>query len=179
MGRTWQLGDPMGSQLVATQIVEYLIKQSFLIEHRYAPYARWLGTAFKELQCYPEQRQLLVGILSAPDYPQCEPCLVKTYTLLADLHNALQITRTIDVRTRTYSGWHVYNAEQRELELDDPKKHPTASSNFYWAFRGCHPGRNPRPRSAGIASKTGFGQPVSTGILPGSAEYSFLQGIGG
>jgi hypothetical protein len=50
-----------------------------------------------------------------------ETWLVKVYTLVAELHNALKITPPLDVRTRTYSGWHVYNAEQRELALDDPK----------------------------------------------------------
>ncbi len=121
VGRTWQLGDPLGSQLVASQIVEYLIKLCFLMERRYAPYAKWLGTAFKELRCYPELQPLLLGILSATDYPQREAWLVKAYTLVAELHNALLITPPIDVRTRTYSGWHVYNAEQRELGLDDLK----------------------------------------------------------
>jgi hypothetical protein len=121
VGRTWQLGDPLGSQLVATKIVEYLMKLCFLMERRYAPYAKWLGTAFKELNCYPDMRPLLSSILSSPDYPQREPWLVKAYTRVTELHNALQIMPPIDVCTRTYSGWHVYNAEQRELAFDDPK----------------------------------------------------------
>ncbi|MBW6473974.1 MAG: DUF4037 domain-containing protein [Anaerolineaceae bacterium] len=121
VGRTWQLGDQLVSQLVATQIVEYLIKLCFLMERRYAPYAKWLGTAFKELHCYSDMQPLLNGILSMSDYPMREPWLVKAYTLVAELYNALQITQPIDVGTRTYSGWHVYNAEQRELALDDPK----------------------------------------------------------
>ncbi|HSM24760.1 MAG TPA: DUF4037 domain-containing protein [Anaerolineaceae bacterium] len=121
IGRTWQLGDPLGSQLVATQIVEYLIKLCFLMERRYAPYAKWLGTAFKELECYPEMKPLLAGILSASDYPQREHWLVKAYTLVAEMHNALHITPPLDVRTRTYSGWHIYNADQREIAPDDPK----------------------------------------------------------
>jgi hypothetical protein len=121
VGRTWQLRDFLGSQLVATQIVEKLIHLCFLMERRYAPYAKWLGTSFKELQCYPEMQPLLASILSAPDYSQRELWLVKAYSLVAKLHNSLQITPPIDVHTRTYSGWHVYNAEQRELALDDPK----------------------------------------------------------
>lgn len=121
VGRTWQLGDPLGSQLVVTQIVEYLIKLCFLIERCYAPYAKWLGTAFKELNCYPDMRPLLSSILSTPDYPQREPWLVKAYTLVAEMYNVLHITPPLDVCTRTYSAWHVYNAEQRELALDDPK----------------------------------------------------------
>ena len=46
---------------------------------------------------------------------------MKAYTRVAELHNTLYITPPIDVRTRTYSAWHVFNAEQRELSLDDPK----------------------------------------------------------
>ena len=91
------------------------------MERRYAPYAKWLGTAFKELCYYSDMQPLLAGILSAPDYTMRETWLVKVYTLVAELHNALKITPPLDVRTRTYSGWHVYNAEQRELALDDPK----------------------------------------------------------
>lgn len=121
VGRTWQLGDPLGSQLVASQIVENLIKLCFLMERRYAPYAKWLGTAFKELCCYSVMQPLMAGILSTSDYPQREIWLVKAYTLVAEMHNALQITPPLDARSRTYSGWHVYNAEQRELALDDPK----------------------------------------------------------
>lgn len=121
VGRTWQLEDELGSQLVATQIVEYLIHLCFLMERKYAPYVKWLGTAFKELQCYPELQPVLEGILSASDYPQRESCLVKAYILVANLHNTLRITPPLDVRTRTYSAWHVFNAEQRELSLDDPK----------------------------------------------------------
>jgi hypothetical protein len=121
VGRTWQLCDPLGSQLVSTQIVEYLIKLCFLMERLYAPYAKWLGTAFKDLHCYPDMQPLLASILSSPDYPQREPWLVKAYSRVTELHNALQITPPIDVCTRTYSGWHVYNAEQRELAFDDPK----------------------------------------------------------
>jgi len=121
VGRTWQLGDPLGSQLVATQIVEYLIKLCFLMERKYAPYAKWLGTSFKKLHGYPEMQPLLANILLSTDYRQREPWLVKAYTRVTELHNALQITPPIDVCTRTYSGWHVYNAEQRELAFDDPK----------------------------------------------------------
>ncbi len=64
VGRTWQLGDPLGSQLVATQIAEFLIKLCFLMERRYTPYAKWLGTAFNELCSYSDMQPLLEGILS-------------------------------------------------------------------------------------------------------------------
>ncbi len=121
VGRTWQVGDEVGFHLLKTRVVDQLIHLCFLMEKRYATYAKWLGTAFRALKCYPELGKILDQILKATNYPQCEPWLVKAYSLVAEMHNALQITPPLDVHTRTYSGWHVYMAVQHELTQDDPK----------------------------------------------------------
>lgn len=121
VGRTWQVGDKVGFHILKARVVDQLIHLCFLMEKRYTPYAKWLGTAFRTLKCYPELGKILDQILKATSYPNCELWLVKAYTQVAELHNALQITPSIDVCTRTYSGWHVYNTEQRELAQDDPK----------------------------------------------------------
>lgn len=119
-GRTWQTGDELGSRLVTSQLVERLMRLCFLIERRYAPYAKWFGTAFKRLACYHRIGPLLDGILTAPTYPKREPFLIRAYTLAAEMHNALQITPPLETRTRTYSGWHAFNAGKGELAIDDP-----------------------------------------------------------
>ncbi len=119
VGRTWQLGDELGFHLLKTRAVDQIMRLCFLMEKSYAPYAKWYGTAFKTLQCYPELKEIVNQILKATTYPDCEPWLVKAYLYVAEKHNRLQITAVVEPITRTYSGWHVYNAEQRELELDD------------------------------------------------------------
>lgn len=119
-GRTWQTGDELGSRLIAAKIVERLMRLCFLIEHRYAPYAKWFGTAFKRLACYHRIGPLLDGVLSAPTYPKREQFLVRAYTQIAEMHNSLQVTPPVEARTRTYSGWHAYNAGKGELSIDDP-----------------------------------------------------------
>jgi hypothetical protein len=49
IGRTAELGDELGSRLVATRIAQDAAHLSFLQERRCAPYAKWLGTAFARL----------------------------------------------------------------------------------------------------------------------------------
>lgn len=121
VGRTWQVGDKLGSQLIVTQVVETIIHLCFLMERKYTPYAKWLGTAFERLQCSVNMQSLLEGILSSPEYSQTEPLLVKAYTILAKMHNELKITPWVDPTTRTYSGWHAFNAGEGELSMDDAK----------------------------------------------------------
>jgi hypothetical protein len=121
VGRTSSLGDELGSRLITAQIVGLLVRLAFLMEKRYPPYAKWLGTAFKGLRCYPALGRLLEGALFANAYAERETALVRAYTLLAEMHNALHITVALDPRTRTYSGWHLLRAGVSELALEDPR----------------------------------------------------------
>ncbi len=50
MGRTAEKGDELGSQLVAARIVRDLVRLCFLLERRYPPYMKWLGSAFARLE---------------------------------------------------------------------------------------------------------------------------------
>jgi hypothetical protein len=120
VGRTAQAGDELGSRIVAARLVERFIHLCFLMEKRYTPYSKWLGTAFRRLDCYPRIGPLLENVLAAPDYPAREPWLAQAYTRLADLHNELGITPPLETRTRTYSGWHALRGGIEHLPLDDP-----------------------------------------------------------
>jgi hypothetical protein len=46
VGRTAEVGDDLGSRVVAARLVRDLMRLSFLLERRYAPYSKWLGSAF-------------------------------------------------------------------------------------------------------------------------------------
>jgi hypothetical protein len=121
VGRASSVGDELGSRLITAQIVGILMRLCFLMEKRYPPYAKWYGTAFQGLRCYPDIGPLLAGALGANTYPEREVFLVQAYTLTAGLHNALQITPPVDPRTRTYLGWHRLRAGVAELASDDPR----------------------------------------------------------
>lgn len=49
VGRTADRGDETGSRVVAARLAQTLIRLGFLIERRWSPYAKWLGTAFRDL----------------------------------------------------------------------------------------------------------------------------------
>ena len=51
VGRTGQVGDEIGSRLVAGRLVKDLMNLGFLMERQYAPYIKWFGTAFSRLDC--------------------------------------------------------------------------------------------------------------------------------
>ena len=77
VGRCAEAGDELGSRIVAGRIVRDLMRLCFLIERRYAPYSKWLGTAFARLDCASElATNPALGdgrreILAARDAPQC------------------------------------------------------------------------------------------------------------
>ncbi len=49
MGRAGIVGDTIGSSLIGSRLVRDLMRLCFLMEKRYAPYAKWFGTAFAQL----------------------------------------------------------------------------------------------------------------------------------
>lgn len=61
----------------------------------YAPYPKWFGTAFKQLQCAEKLWPLLWRVQQAPTWQEREECLSQVYGILARMHNALEISREL------------------------------------------------------------------------------------
>jgi hypothetical protein len=59
VGRTAEVGDTLGSSVVAGRLTRDLMRLCFLIERRYAPYSKWFGTGFARLDAAPEVGSLL------------------------------------------------------------------------------------------------------------------------
>jgi hypothetical protein len=102
LGRTGSRGDELGSRLVAASLVRDLMRLAFLQERRYAPYAKWFGTAYRELR-RPEQRALEVT-LTARGWPSREGALVEAYEAVARRHNDLGVTEPVDPAVRAFWG---------------------------------------------------------------------------
>jgi predicted enzyme related to lactoylglutathione lyase len=49
VGRTGQVGDELGSRVIATRLIRDVMALGFLLERRYAPYAKWFGSGFSRL----------------------------------------------------------------------------------------------------------------------------------
>src|SRR5262249_61787308 len=68
----------------------------FLQERQYAPYAKWFGTAFQQLEASAELLGVLEAAMDASTWRGREAALSKAYEALARRHNALGITATVD-----------------------------------------------------------------------------------
>ncbi len=85
VGRTGQLGDALGSRLIASRLVENLMHIAFLIERRYAPYSKWFGTAFARLDIASQLQPPLTEALTAPQWEQREAAIAAAAEQLANL----------------------------------------------------------------------------------------------
>jgi hypothetical protein len=81
VGRTASVGDDLGSRLLAARLVRDLVRLAFLIERRWAPYAKWLGSAFAQLPIAAQLHTPLADALAAPDYPARERALAAAYEI--------------------------------------------------------------------------------------------------
>jgi hypothetical protein len=102
VGRCSDVGDETGSKLVAARIVSLIMKLCFLMEKKYAPYAKWFGTAFSKLNVSEELAPLLESVLSAKDYKDREASLAKAYELVAKAHHLLAITPPLHKQVSAY-----------------------------------------------------------------------------
>jgi hypothetical protein len=102
VGRTGHVGDELGSQIVAARLVREIIKLSFLMERTYAPYSKWLGSAFSRLKIARPLSPILRRVLLAKTWKTREKWLSQAYVLIAGQHNALKITEPLSARTSDY-----------------------------------------------------------------------------
>ncbi len=78
------------------------MRLAFLHERRYAPYAKWLGTAYVELD-RPEARSVM-AVLEADDWRARERALGDAYRQVAQSHNLLRVTEPVDPEPRKFFG---------------------------------------------------------------------------
>jgi Domain of unknown function (DUF4037) len=102
VGRTAEVDDELGSRVLAARLVRDLMRLAFLQERRYAPYAKWLGTAFERLEAYEALGPALAAALGAPDFEAREEALVAAVEELARRHNALGLTDEVDPTVRPF-----------------------------------------------------------------------------
>ncbi len=102
VGRTAEVDDELGSRILTARMVRDLMRLCFLIERRYAPYSKWLGSAFQNLHMAPRLASHLDAALEAPDYPTRETALCSAYEYIAQCHNRLSLTPPVDPSTRLF-----------------------------------------------------------------------------
>lgn len=102
VGRCGEVGDDLGSAVVAARQVRDLMRLCLLMNRVYPPYSKWLGTAFAALPCAAGLTPHLSAALSARSWQERERCLSIVYETAAGLHNELGLTEPLDVKVRYF-----------------------------------------------------------------------------
>ena len=104
MGRAGLAGDEVGSALIGARLVRDAMRVCFLLSREYTPYAKWLGTAFRQLQLGAALYPALREVLQAQSWQEREQHLLVIYETLAHAHNALGLTRRVAENATPFFG---------------------------------------------------------------------------
>jgi len=132
MGRCGEVGDELGSRLVAARLIRETMHLCFLMEREYAPYTKWFGTAFSRLACAPRLTPHFEAALSTTTWQERERHLSAAYEIVAELHNGLAITDPIDANVSPFHsrpfqvihGDRFWNAIQAAITDEEVKRLP-------------------------------------------------------
>jgi hypothetical protein len=102
MGRAGIVGDEAGSAVIAARLVRDLMRLSMLMERVYAPYPKWFGSAFAQLDCTGLLGPVLERALSSTNWREREAHLAAAYEIVAEMHNALAITGPLPARVSPF-----------------------------------------------------------------------------
>lgn len=104
MGRCAEVGDEIGSLLVCGRICQRLMELCFLYKKQFAPYSKWLGSAFRQLAVPRELKDSLLAALIARDGQQRERALLQALQLTVQLHNESGLTPPLSAEAQHYYG---------------------------------------------------------------------------
>lgn len=104
MGRAGIAEDDLGSRLIATRLVRDIMMMGFLMEKVYAPYAKWFGTAFNQLNCSVVLNPILQMALNASSWKGRDKNLAAAYEILAEMHKNAGLSKVVPARTTDFHG---------------------------------------------------------------------------
>lgn len=150
VGRCAEAGDDLGSAIVAARLVRDLMRLCLLLERQYAPYSKWLGSAFGRLDIARTLTPSLRGALAATGYREREEHLCDAYETVAFRQNSSGLIEAVDPARRRYHNrpFMVLHAERfaqallKTLKDPDLQALPLTGSVDQWAdstdFLGLH-----------------------------------------
>jgi hypothetical protein len=121
VGRAGEVGDELGSAMVAGRLVRDLMHLALLMRRRHPPYAKWLGTAFGRLPGIEPLAGRLAAVLPARDWRDREAALCDAYERLARDQNALGLAAPVDPTCRGFHErpFRVLGADRFAVALDE------------------------------------------------------------
>jgi hypothetical protein len=102
VGRAGDVGDEIGSRVIAGRLVRDVMRMGFLLDRRYAPYSKWFGSAFGKLPSAHDLAPILERVLEAADWKTRESELAAAYLVLARRQLACGAGRSFEPVVRPY-----------------------------------------------------------------------------
>jgi hypothetical protein len=87
VGRAGIVEDEIGSTVIAARLVHDIMQLCFLMVRQYAPYTKWFGSAFAQLECASHLTPVLEGALRSASWQEREQHLSSAYEAVAAMHN--------------------------------------------------------------------------------------------
>jgi hypothetical protein len=100
--RTAEVGDDLGSHVVTSRLVRDCIRLALHVGRRYAPYSKWLGTAFARLPDPDGLAASLDEAVTARTLSDREAALGQAYVSLAKRFNAIPPGASVDTSLRPF-----------------------------------------------------------------------------
>ena len=85
VGRTAERGDDLGSRVIAARLVDVAMHLGHLLERRWPPYAKWVGSSFRSLPRAGSAQRPLTEALSAAGWRDREAGLVRGIRILNEV----------------------------------------------------------------------------------------------
>ncbi len=104
MGRAGYVGDEIGAALIGARLVRDIMRLCFLMERQYAPYPKWFGTAFQQLNSATTLTPILQQALSVNNWQERQEHLGTAFEYVAAHHNQLGITEALPEKTTSFFG---------------------------------------------------------------------------
>lgn len=89
VGRCAEVGDELGSALLAGRLARDVMRLWLLLERRYPPYSKWLGSAFADVPGAADVALDLRTAVTAADFPARENALIRAFTATIERQNAV------------------------------------------------------------------------------------------
>ncbi|MFD0559448.1 uncharacterized protein DUF4037 [Stackebrandtia endophytica] len=127
VGRASEAGDELGSMVVAARQVREVMRLALLQSRRYAPYSKWLGTAFTRFVPGSDRLgEVLRAVVGERDPGGRQSLLCEAYEEMAGRHNTLGLTEPLDPGRRRFHGrpFEVLMADRFAVALRDSIEDP-------------------------------------------------------
>ncbi len=99
-GRCAEAGDELGSALITARLARDLMRLVLVMQRRYPPYSKWLGSAFARTAAAGDLAPVLTAALTATNWPDRERNLSAAYEAAGRLHNVIAVTPPVDPAVR-------------------------------------------------------------------------------